>query len=151
MPCSREEINVQRAHVAGGEPGDKISQRARGVGRFLQYLFRRVRSMSGRAWVRGGLSGLTFFRPVPHPRCRHGLDLAKPDEFVGQARRAQECLEWYMQWVQLLTRLHSGRTPLVLDLFCCSGGSTEGVRRMHGDVVGVDSEPQPAYVARFGT
>ena len=125
-------------------------QRVLGGARFLQYVFRRTIQLGWR-WVRGGMCKLPMiYRPAPHPRCRYGLELATPEEFASQARRAKRCVEWYSSWIHLLHRLHQGRQPLVLDLFCCAGGSSEGARRIHADAVGVDIDLQPEYVARFG-
>ena len=56
------------------------------------------------------------------------MNLASLAEFDAQHARAMDCLRWYQQFVHLLRRLESGRTPLVVDLFCGAGGSTEGVR-----------------------
>ena len=39
---------------------------------------------------------------------------------------------------------------MVLDLFCGGGGVSEGVRRLGCVPLGVDSSPQPDFVARFG-
>ena len=60
-------------------------------------------------------------------------------------------LDWYRGFVQLLSRLQSGATPSVLQLFCAAGyGSTEGVRRGGGASHGLDAEPQPEHERVYG-
>ena len=71
--------------------------------------------------------------------------------FSEQADRAAGLLSWYRQLVGLLKRLRSGHTPLILVLFCCAGGVTEGVRRVRGASHGVDRSEQPSYCIRFFT
>ena len=130
--------------------------------RFLQLLFRRVRSLAeARAarrgevshgpWCRGGLWGLLpVWRPVHHARCGGGAGLASPDEFSDQVRAAERVLAWYRQYVELLKKL-DGRTPEVVDLFCGEGGVSEGARRGGFAVTGIDSQPQPHFERRFGS
>lgn len=41
-------------------------------------------------------------------------------------------------------------SPIALDLFCCAGGASEGLRRAGFDVYGVDIEDRPTWRKRFG-
>ena len=91
-----------------------------------------------------------FWRPPIYCRCCYGQNLATQSEFEAQAERARTVLDWDRSQAHLLKRLESGRAPLVLDLFCCAGGVSEGFRRAGGTSFGVDMQEQPAYVARFG-
>ena len=113
--------------------------------RFIAHLVTRWRALGASRhalpWV---------WRPVPHARCRYGLNLASPDEFSEHKERAQQLTEWDAECVSLLRRLESGRQPLVIDLFCAAGAVSEGGRRIGVTSVGRDVEPQPQYVARFG-
>ena len=113
--------------------------------RFLGHVFTRLRASGA------SIGRLPFvWRPVPHPRCRYGQNLAPPSEFADQRVRAQTVVDWDGECVSLLRRLESGRQPLILDLFCAAGAVTEGCRRIGITAVGRDIEPQPRYVARFG-
>ena len=118
--------------------------------RFLQHLFRRSRHVRPGCWRRGGWRHLRVWRPVTIFACKGGRELASGDEFLAQKRRAAEVLAWYRQYVELLRRLESGRTPSVVVTFCGQGGVTEGVRRAGGASHGQDWVDQPMYRRRFG-
>ena len=91
-----------------------------------------------------------IWRPAVSCRCGYGTNLAGVDEFAAQAASAQQCFDWDRSASHLVKRLESGRTPLILDLFCCAGGVSEGFRRAGGTSFGVDVEDQVEYRARFG-
>ena len=132
-----------------GAAPDRISFHKAGAAAFLRHVFRRLRAR-GR-WRAGGLVGVgAIWRPTSQPRCCHGQSLAGEAEFAAQRAAGARCLAWYEQWVRLLRRLDSGRTPGILDLFCGGGGTAEGVALAGGVALGVDSEQQPSFVARFG-
>ena len=84
--------------------------------------------------------------------CRRGeaVRLAAEANFTEQRSRAAEVLDWYRQFVELLRRLQSGVTPTILQDYCGGGGSSEGVRRGGSASHGIDIEPQPDHVRRFG-
>ena len=120
-----------------------------GSAKFLVHVFTRLR----RRWQIG--RGMprpvpAVWRPVPVTACRYGLDLATDEEFAAQCRRAERAQGWDARCVTLLKRLSSGATPVVLDLFCCAGGVSEGFRRAGASSVGVDKDEQPSWVQRFG-
>ena len=91
-----------------------------------------------------------IWRPSIKCQCGYGQNLARREEFEAQAARANMVLDWDRTQAHLLKRLESGRSPLILDLFCCAGGVSEGFRRAGGTSFGMDQEEQPAFVARFG-
>ena len=144
--ASRSLTRAARSRPGITEPG---AAPTRAAARFLMYWFRRSTEVLGRSWVRGGLRGAVVARPVCHPRCRHGQALSSASDFERQRVLASQAVAWYEQWVRLLRRLDSGRTPMLLDLFCGGGGASEGARRVGACAVGVDSSEQPAFVARF--
>ena len=118
--------------------------------RFLQYVFRRTRRVRPGCWSRGGMKGLLFYRPVTRFACMDGQNLAPEGMFVQQQEKAAEVLAWYRQYVELLRRLRSGRTPSAVVGFSGKGGVSEGVRRAGGASNGQDIREQPRYLARFG-
>ena len=101
--------------------------------------------------MRGVVAALRLTRSYRRRhRCGDGANLASEEEFAEQRERAEQVLDWYRQYVQLLRRLQSGVTPTVVDDFCGGGGSSEGVRRAGGASVGLDLEGQPDFERRFG-
>ena len=118
--------------------------------RFLQYYFRRTRMLRPGCWRRGGLRGLTVYRPPTVFACRNGLELAAPSEFNNARAEARRALDWYQNYVHLLRRLRSGQTPVANVGFCGQGGVSEGIRRAKGASHGQDIREQPRFEARFG-
>ena len=119
--------------------------------RFLQFAFRQTRRIRPGCWRRGGLRDLCFYRPIVGFACMGGSNLASESDFVKQRKVADEVLAWYRQYVELLRRLRSGRTPTAVVGYCGQGGVSEGVRRAGGASHGQDIRGQPKYEARFGS
>ena len=117
---------------------------------FLQHVFRRIMLRWPGGWDRGKPRPAVW-RPADMPSCSNGLSLADPSSFTSQAELAAHCFRWQSQYVRILQRIESGRQPLVLDLFCGGGGSSEGVRRAGGASMGVDDSDQPSFRAKFGS
>ena len=135
---------TDRAVRDGTWPGQWSADRV-AAGRFIAHMFGRLRAR----WGGRGLRPFPcVWRPSINSRCGYGQNLAPRSEFEGQAARAREVFDWDRAQAHLLKRLASGRTPLVLDLFCCAGGVSEGFRRGGGCAFGVDVDEQPAYIAR---
>ena len=113
--------------------------------RYLQHLFRRSRNVRPGCWSKGGMCGLLVYRPPTIFACRGGSALAGEKLFEAQRRRAREATAWYQNYVALLRRLRSGRTPTAVVGFCGQGGVSEGIRRANGAVHGQDLRDQPRY------
>ena len=113
--------------------------------RYLQYLFRRTRNVRPGCWSRGGMRGLLVYRVPPVFACRGGSALAGESSFIMQQRRAREATAWYQNYVALLRRLRSGRTPTAVVGFCGQGGVSEGIKRANGASHGQDLRDQPRY------
>ena len=93
---------------------------------------------------------LWFFRPLTMFACLGGRAMAPEGAFVKQQRRSAEVLDWYRQYVDLLRRLRSGRTPTAIIGFSGQGGVFEGVRRGGGAAHAQDIRAQPKHNARYG-
>ena len=117
---------------------------------FLQFAFRRTTARWPGCWRRGGLAGKRWWRPVEAFACLGGFNLASDEAFEEQSRLASQALSWYRNYVYLLRRLESGRTPTALVTFCGQGGTSEGVKRAGGAAHGQDVHDQPRYRVRFG-
>jgi len=125
--CDRPSLVGRERHYV--PPAGPATEHARAAAaRFLGHVFSRLRG-SFPLW-RPGQRMPAVYRPVPHCRCRYGLDLAPRAEFEAQSQLAAQLLDWEREHIELLRRLESGRAPLMLDLFCGAGGVSEGFRRM---------------------
>ena len=127
------------------------SSTALGYVKFLQHYFRRTQMRWPGSWRASGLAGKAVWRPQRSPNCKHGQALAPQSAFDAQAERWRKGRSWYKQRLLLLKKLRSGRTPLMLDLFCKAGGASAGATLAGASVMGVDMEPQTSFVARFGS
>lgn len=124
-------------------PRQKVS-----AARVIVHVFTRLR----RRWPLAALRSGAFpavWRPEKRTLCAYGLNLAADDEFVAQRERAQRVFDWDLAQARELAR-RDGKRPLVLDLFCCAGGVSEGIRRAGGTSVGLDIDDQPEFRRRFG-
>ena len=100
--------------------------------RFLQHLFRGYRRLRPDGWRRGGLAGCPMpYRPCTVFRCRGGRCGATDSDFEVQRQRAEEVLEWYSIYPDLLGRL-SNRRPRTYHPYCAAGADAVGVQRMRG-------------------
>ena len=141
--------------IAGGvswrrrKPGRMLGPTAAHA-RFLQHAFRRSRALRPGCWSRGGMGHLAWWRPVTYFACLGGTNLAPEAHFESQRARAAEVLAWQRNYVELLRRLRSGRTPTAVVGFGGQGGVSEGVRRAGGAAHGQDIVDQPNYRRRFG-
>lgn len=115
--------------------------------RFIAHVISRLRA---REWGHSEGRLPVVWRPPIRCKCGYGQNLASRGEFEEQARRANKVLDWDRAQAHLLKRLEAGRAPLVLDLFCCARGFSEGFRRGGGTSYGVDLSDQPYSKARFG-
>ena len=122
--------------------------------KFLQWLFRSVRSISPIGWT-PGLPGWVWAvvwicRRTRLTKCLCGKRLAGAEEFKAQRDLANNMLDWYGQYVAVLRGRLSGEAPRFFDN-CCGGGLVaEGVRRAGGVPFGIDLEDQPTFKCRFG-
>ena len=120
--------------------------------RFLQWVWRGRRRLQA-AGIRSRMALIVLLRLCrkrKRSRCAGGSNLATDSEFDAMRAFADQMLEWYSVYVQLLRRYSGQQTPTVVQNFCGEGGATEGVRRAGGACHGVDNKPMPAYGRRFG-
>ena len=117
---------------------------------FLQHVFRRTRLVRPGCWRRGGLCFLAVYRPPTIFACKGGRELAPESRFAEQRTLARQATAWYQNYVALLRRLRSGRTPTAVVGFCGQGGVSEGIRRANGASHGQDLRDQPRYRRWFG-
>ena len=96
------------------------------------------------------MRSLCVFRPTVVFGCQGGAALATKEDFAAARQRAREACAWYQNYVALLRRLQSGRTPSAVVGFCGQGGVTVGIRRANGVSHGQDIRAQPRYVRKFG-
>ena len=120
--------------------------------RFLQRVVRLAFSLG--KWARGKLrpvmAELARRRKRHEPRCGGGKNLARESEFAAQRARAAEVLDWYSIYVAVLRRARHGVVPKAVEAFCGGGGTSEGTKRAGGVSHGIDHEPQPDFIRRFG-
>ena len=128
----------------------KLKGKLEAHARFLQFYFRQSRRVRSGCWQRGGMVGLWFYRPRTVFGCDRGRNLASTAEHDAQKARARRATAWYANYVALLRRLRSGRTPSAVVGFCGQGGVTEGIRRANGAAHGQDLREQPRYKSRYG-
>ena len=116
-PTIRSETGVEQKWPSGWSAAQLAAAK------FLAHFATRMRA---RDWpdVKGRVPWV--WRPPINCRCCYGQNLADGGDFQAQARRAQQLADWDSAQAHLLKRLESGRAPLVLDLFCCAGGVSEG-------------------------
>ena len=94
---------------------------------------------------------MAVLRPPVIFGCRGGRNNAPESRFEEQRALARRATAWYQNYVALLRRLRSGRTPTAVVGFSGQGGVSEGVRRANGASHGQDLRDQPRYSARFGS
>ena len=155
---SSEELRrVPRRPGAGMSVGALVAH-----ARFLQRYFRR-KSHSARErarrlgtpytspWRRGGLREVGPVRvDVARPACQgRGFAHATEGDFAAQKAQAEKVMDWYRQYVDILTRLMKAR-PGIVHAFCGGGGCTEGAARAGLTGHNIDKHPQPDIVRRFG-
>ena len=122
--------------------------------RFLQWLYRAVRSLAPDTWGVGRVPGFVWVvirlcRRHRWTKCKMGVNLASRAEFMAQKKLANEMLDWYGQYVAVVRGRCSGDAVRVFDDFCGAGLSGEGIRRAGGIAFGMDVEDQPSYKRRF--